>query len=187
MTPRPGAPVPIVVRKYDGRRRFRVETRCLAVTPALLVLRGEPGRPFVTDAGTRRLATTTLEYFPRAPGHWYNVVSFFDTGSGALERHFCNILAPWRWDGATLEYVDLDLDLVVAPDGALTIEDCADFRRHARAWRYPAALRRGALAALRELRRLAASGHPPFTADPLPVATARALAGETVWAVGRGP
>lgn len=171
--------MPIVVRKYDGRRRFVVTTRALLVTPALLIARGDPGRPFATAGGTIHLETTTLEYFPA--GRWYNVVSFFDTAGGALEQHFCNAIVPARWDGAALGYVDLDLDLRVTPDGRATVEDVADFRRNARAWRYPAAVRRGALAALRDLLALAASGRPPFTADPLAVAEARALAGETVW------
>lgn len=179
---RPGAPVPIAVRKYDGRRRFVVLTEALLVTPALLIARGAPGRPFITAAGTRHPTTATLEYFPT--GRWYNVISLFDGASGALERHFCNVLLPATWDGRELRYIDLDLDLNVTPEGRATVEDVADFRRNARAWRYPAAVRRGALAALRELRLLAGVGRPPFTADPLAVAEARARAGETVWTTG---
>ncbi len=176
---RPGAPVPIAVRKYDGRQVFVVETVALLVAPTLLIARGAPGRAIVDAEGTRRPATTTLEYFPA--GRWYNVISFFDGATGALERHFCNVLLPAVWDGVALHYVDLDLDLSVAPDGRATVEDVDDFRRNARTWRYPPAVRRGALAALRELRALAARGAPPFTADPLPVAEARARAGRTVW------
>ncbi len=82
------------------------------------------------------------------------------------------MLAEATWDGECLAYVDLDLDLRVEPMGLATVEDVGDFRRNARRWRYPTATRRGALAALREV--------PPFTADSLAVATARALAGE--WA-----
>ena len=175
----PGALVPIAVSKYDGRRRFLVETRCLLATPSLLVLLGEPGRRFASAGGVRRPGSTTLEYFPT--GRWYNVVSFFDTPSGRLERHFCNVIQPAVWAGGELRYVDLDLDLAVLPDGRATIEDLDDFRRHARAWRYPPDLRRGALAGLRELRALAASRAPPFVADPFAVALARALAGETCW------
>lgn len=171
--------MPIAVRKYDGRRRFVVMTEAILATPALLVTRGAPGRTFVTPSGTRRPTTTTIEYFPT--GRWYNVISLFDTASGALERHFCNVLLPAEWDGAELSYVDLDLDLDVTPDGRATVEDLDDFRRNARSWCYPASVRRGALAALRELRALAARGEPPFTADPLAVAEARARAGETVW------
>jgi protein associated with RNAse G/E len=176
---RAGAPLPIAVRKYDGRRRFIVETTVFAATPGLLVARGNAGRRFITASGTRHLPTITLEYFPA--GRWYNVLSYFDAATGALEYHFCNILAPAEWDGTTLSYIDLDLDLRITPDGHATIEDLPDFRRNARAWRYPPAFRHGALAALRELRTLAAHRRPPFTADPLPVATARALAAETAW------
>lgn len=171
-------PVPIAVRKYDGHRRFVVETTALAARPGLLVARGAVGRRFITGGETRYLPTITLEYFPAGCG--YNILSYYDAASGALLHHFCNVLAGATWDGATLAYIDLDLDLRVGPDGAATVEDMGDFRRNARRWRYPAAIRRGALAALRELRALAVAGMPPFTADPLPIATARALTGE--WA-----
>jgi len=174
-----GTPLPIAVGKYGGQRRFVVETTVLATSPALLVARGAVGRRFVTADAVRQLQTVTLEYFPA--GRWYNVLSHYDPTTGALERHFCNVLAPATWDGATLSYVDLDLDLAVGRDGRAVVEDVADFRRNARIWRYPTTIRHGALAALRELRALAASGTPPFTADPLGVAEARALAGGTVW------
>lgn len=176
-------PVPIAVRKYDGHRRFVVETMALATSAGLLVARGEAGRRFITATGTRRLPSISLEYFPA--GGWYNVLSFFDAANGTPAGHFCNVLAPAEWDGTTLSYIDLDLDLRVEYGGRVVIEDLADFRRNARTWGYPPAIRRGALAALRELRDLAARGLPPFTADPLAVATARALAGETPWTVPR--
>ena len=56
--------MPIAVRKYDGHRRFVVETTALAATPALLVARGDAGRRFITASGTSHPATVTLEYFP---------------------------------------------------------------------------------------------------------------------------
>ena len=171
-----GTPLPIAVRKYDGRHRFLVETAVLATSPTLLVARGAAGRRFITAGGTAHLPTVTLEYFPA--GRWYNVLSYFDPTTGALERHFCNIIAPATWDGTTLSYIDLDLDLAVSPAGMVTIEDAGDFRRNARRWGYPAAVRHGALAALREVRELAARGVPPFTAAPLASAEARARAGE---------
>lgn len=164
--------MPIAVRKYDGHRRFVVETMALAASPGLLVTRGEAGRRFVTVAETRHLPTITLEYFPAGRG--YNILSHYEASSGVLLYHFCNVLAEATWDGATLAYIDLDLDLRVGPTGVATVEDVGDFRRNARRWRYPAATRRGALEALRELRALAARGAPPFTAEPLAVAEARA-------------
>ena len=176
---KPEAPVPIAVSKYDGRRRFLVETRCLLATPDLTILVGEPGRRFVTPDGLRHLPSTTLEYFP--VGRWYNVVSFFDTASGRLERHFCNVIEPATWTAGELRYVDLDLDLVVLPDGETAVEDLDDFRRHGREWRYPSTIRRAALGALRELCALAATGTPPFTDESFAVAHARAAAGETCW------
>ncbi|MGN6699729.1 MAG: DUF402 domain-containing protein [Thermomicrobiales bacterium] len=156
-----------------------METTVLAASPALLVARGAPGRRFITAAGTRRLATVTLEYFP--VGRWYNLLSYFDSASGAFLYHFGNVLTGAAWDGQTLHYIDLDLDLRVTATGVAIVEDVADFRRNARQWRYPVSVWRQALTALRELRTLAAQGAPPFTADPYPIAEARARASQTVW------
>jgi uncharacterized protein len=172
-------PAPIAVRKYDGRWRFLVDTTVLAARPALLVARGAPGRRFITATEVRQLSTMTLEYFPA--DRWYNVLSYFDSTSGALLYHFCNVLTAAAWDGQTLHYIDLDLDLRVMPTGEAVVEDVPDFRRNARQWRYPADVRRQTLVALRELRVLARQSAPPFTADPYSIAAARAHAGQTAW------
>lgn len=169
---RPGDDITIAVYKADRRRRFTVGTRCLSVSDELLVLHGLRGRPFETAAGVTSLATTTLEYFPW--GRWWNIVSFFDPDTSLPLEHFCNILTPATYASAELRYVDLDLDLAVRAGGAPIVEDIAEFRHHARAWRYPAAVRKQAWAALREVRALAESHQPPFTTDPLPCAIARA-------------
>lgn len=171
--------MPIAVRKYDGHRRFVVETVALVAAPGLLVACGEAGRRFITASETRYLPTITLEYFPA--GRWYNVLSYYDAATGALHYHFCNVLAQAEWDGATLSYIDLDLDLHVTPNGVATVEDLDDFRRNARDWRYPATVRRAALVALRELHLLAARGVPPFTAAPFAIAQAQAVGGELAW------
>ena len=123
--------------------------------------------------------TVTLEYFPA--DRWYNLLSYFDSASGELLYHFGNVLTDAAWDGQTLHYIDLDLDLRVTSANIAIVEDVTDFRRNARQWRYPASVRRQALVALRELRALAAQGVPPFTADSYPVAENRARAGKTVW------
>lgn len=166
-----GQAVPIAVRKFNGQQRFVVTTTVLLATPTLLVLRGAVGRRFVTAAGVTHLATASIEYFP--VGRWYNLLSFFQPQGGALERHFCNLLLDVTWDGQMLHYVDLDLDLIVTPDGHASVEDLADFRTNARQWHYPAVVRRQTLAALRELRLLAAQQQAPFTSVPLDVALAQ--------------
>ncbi len=169
-----GAAVPIVVRKYDGQQRFVVETTALVATPGLLIARGAVGRAFRTAQGVRQLPTVTLEYFPA--DRPYNVLSYFDPQTGALERHFCNLLTAATWDGTRLAYIDLDLDLSVLPNDEAVVEDLLDFRAHQRQWDYPKALRREVLTGLRELRALAAAQVPPFTAVPLAAAEALALA-----------
>ncbi len=61
------------------------------------------------------------------------------------------------------------------------VEDIDDFRRNARRWHYPASVRHGAVAALRELRELAARGVPPFVPATLAEAEATLKAGVTAW------
>lgn len=172
--PRRGEPVPVAVYKADGSRRFTLTTRCHNAGPDLVVLRGEVGRTFQTAGGVTYPRTATIEYFPI--GRWWNVVSFFRPDTGALLRHFCNVMTPAWWEAGELRYVDLDLDVVKQRGKTPIVEDLDQFRLHARAWHYPMQVRRQALRALRELQALASTGSPPFTDDPWPTALAHAAA-----------
>ncbi len=54
---------------------------------------------------------------------WYNIFEIFDRDSRELKGWYCNIGKPALIDDQTISYVDLALDLWVAPDGEQTVLD----------------------------------------------------------------
>jgi len=74
----------------------------------------------------------------------------------------CDAALPATLRGRTIDFVDLDLDVIVLPGGTHFVRDRADFEARARAMAYPPDVRRaawcGILHALRRIRR----GRFPF-------------------------
>lgn len=54
---------------------------------------------------------------------WYNIFEIFDRDDQGFKGWYCNIGRPAVIEGDTISYVDLALDLWVAPDGAQTVLD----------------------------------------------------------------
>ncbi|MER3429393.1 MAG: hypothetical protein C4334_15140 [Pyrinomonas sp.] len=92
---------------------------------------------------------------------WYSVFRFA-APDGALRCFYGNINLPVDFDGTTLRFVDLDIDLLVTPDYACHVLDLDEFQTNARRYGYPPELRRTCLQALRELMALARARRFPF-------------------------
>lgn len=107
--------------------------------------------------GTIASGTISTEYywFDR----WYNVFRFSDR-AGTLNSFYCNINMPPNFDGHVLDYVDLDIDVLVKPDFSYQVLDLEDFDQNARA--YPPEVRENAHAALADLIRLIETRSFPF-------------------------
>ena len=103
--------------------------------------------------------TLTKEYFWL--DRWYNVFRF-DEQLGELKYFYCNIAKPPRFANDKLEYVDLDIDLVVRPDWNYEILDEDDFEASAKEHRYPEELIKQVKKALEELLGLLARRDFPF-------------------------
>jgi len=59
---------------------------------------------------------------------WYNIFEIHDLANNQLKGWYCNVARPAQWEAEdTLSYVDLALDLWVAPDGTQTVLDEDEF------------------------------------------------------------
>ncbi len=115
----------------------------------LLVLEGEFDSEIEHDLlGTIARGTHSLEYYWL--DRWYNVFRFSQPG-GELRNFYCNINVPPTFDGKILSYVDLDLDILVAPDCSYQILDADDFERNAKLYGYDDEVCGNAQRALKEL------------------------------------
>ncbi len=89
---------------------------------------------------------------------WYNIFEIYDRDSRELKGWYCNIGKPALIEDQTISYVDLALDLWVAPDGEQTVldEDELDTLD------LPEEVLRRVRESLHELQELFKSKRPPF-------------------------
>lgn len=115
----------------------------------MLVLEGKFDADIEHDLlGTIVSGTHSLEYYWL--DRWYNVFRFSQP-NGGLRNYYCNVNVPPSFDGEILSYVDLDLDILVAPDFSFQILDAKDFERNAEVYGYDDEIRANAQHALDEL------------------------------------
>ena len=136
-------------RKYDGTIRRSWKCELLEQRDSLLVFLGEfEAAVDHSDLGHIEKGTVSYEYYWL--DRWYNAFRFH-TVEGALRYYYFNINMPPTFAGGVLDYVDLDIDVLVQPDLAYTVLDLEDFSANAQSFGYPAEVRSGAEAALEEV------------------------------------
>ena len=96
---------------------------------------------------------------------WFNVIRLELPGQG-LFGYYCNVATPAEFDGATVRYVDLQLDLLVRkqPDGSLThaLEDEDEFVEAKQRYGYAEDLVARCYEAVDELVQLVQTREFPF-------------------------
>jgi protein associated with RNAse G/E len=125
------------------------------------------GTPIQSYRGalTVRIPFTAL-FWPDAD-RWWNVYHnhwtiYFDGRWSSAS--YANVASPATFDGETLRWVDLDLDVVIR-EGAVELLDEDEFEEHRALMAYPEAIVTGALEAAAALIDLATRRVPPFNRD----------------------
>lgn len=148
------------MRKYDGREHRRWCARVAKQEGSLLILDAVFEEEIEHDLlGTIARGTVSTEYYWL--DRWYNVFRFSDQ-SGTLKNFYCNVNQPPSFDGRVLSYIDLDIDVFVAPDLTYKVLDLDDFEANARAYAYPEGVQANAHGALKELTELIEARAFPF-------------------------
>jgi protein associated with RNAse G/E len=147
--------------KYDGVLHRSWDAELLRQEGSLVVLDAEFPEEIVHDLlGTIATGTRSLEYYWL--DRWYNVFRFAQP-DGTLRNYYCNVNVPATFDGKTLSYVDLDLDILVDPDFSYQVLDVADFEKNAALFSYTAEVQTKAREALAELVGLIEQRAFPFS------------------------
>ena len=109
--------------------------------------------------GTIAEGTLSLEYYWL--DRWYNVFRFMSP-TGALQNFYCNVnIAPVLHRGV-LSYIDLDMDILVAPDLSFTVLDEDEFIANSAKYRYSQEVQARSHAALGELVTMIETRQFPF-------------------------
>lgn len=157
---REGAAIEVRVFKYDGAEHRHWNARLARRDGSLLILEAE----FEFDVqhhllGHIRRGTGTIEYYWLES--WYNVFRFLDD-NGKTRFYYCNVNLPPAFDGATLSYIDLDIDILVQPDLSYEVLDLDEFDRHAAFFGYDDETKRRAQVAVNKLVSMIETGQFPF-------------------------
>jgi len=157
---REGADIVVSVLKYDGVEHRRWPARIAKIKGPLLVLDAVFEDEIEHDLlGTISAGTISTEYYWL--DRWYNVFRFSDPDS-RLKNFYCNVNQPPSFDGRVLSYIDLDIDVFVAPDLTYRILDVEDFEKNARRYAYSDEVQANACRAVDELTGLIESRAFPF-------------------------
>ena len=161
---RAGALITVQARKMDGRAHRRWRAQVAQRVGSLIVLDAvfaeEVNHPLL---GHIARGTVSREYY--WTDRWYNIFRFA-AADGALRNFYCNISQPAQLADGLLCFVDLDIDVLVAPDFSYRVLDLDEFAEHATLYGYAPELRARAYAALTELIALIEKREFPFAVAP---------------------
>lgn len=152
----------ITVRAYklDGSEHRSWPAQILRQEDSLLVLDAEFNEEINHDLlGTIVRGTRSIEYYWL--DRWYNIFRFASP-DGQLRNFYCNVNVPPKFDGKTLNYFDLDIDILVEPDFSYRIVDLDEFQGNAALYGYSAEIRIGAHKGMEDLVKLIEARAFPF-------------------------
>jgi uncharacterized protein len=157
---RSGQAITVRTFKYDGTEHRRWRAQISRIENPLIVLDArfeeEINHPLL---GRIAPETLSIEYYWL--DRWYNIFRFVEP-TGELRNFYCNVNVPPVLEGNVLSYVDLDMDILVAPDLSYTILDEDEFAANAARFKYPGEVVRRAHGALGELINLIEERAFPF-------------------------
>lgn len=146
--------------KYDGSAHRHWRAQVSREENSLLVLDAkfeeEIHHPLL---GTVARETSSIEYYWL--DRWYNVFRFVEP-TGELRNFYCNINVPPVLQNDVLSYIDLDTDVLVAPDFSYSVLDEDEFAANAARYNYPGEILYQAQSALKELISLIEERAFPF-------------------------
>lgn len=124
-----GEIVTINSRKFDGSIGKSWTCELMEKAGDLLIFEGKFDREISHEhLGLIECGTISYEYYWL--NRWYNVFKFHEP-DGSFRNYYCNINMPPTFENGVLNYVDLDIDLLVAKDGTHSILDLDEFEENA--------------------------------------------------------
>ena len=147
-------------RKFDGEIHRSWKAELIRRKNSLLELVGifefEVNHPHL---GFIRRATISYEYYWL--DRWYNVFRFHEP-DGELRNFYCNLNMPPMLNNGVLDYIDLEIDVLVWKDFSFEILDMDEFEEKAAKFNFPADLKIKTEKSLDELLKMIKIRQFPF-------------------------
>lgn len=151
--------ITVISRKYDGSIGRSWTCELLERRGSLLVFIGRFDSP-VDHADLGHIPKGTISYEFYWLDRWYNVFRFHQP-SGELKNYYFNICMPPTFENDVLDYIDLDIDVLVTPDRRYTVLDRGDFERNTTLLGYPDEVCVRVEETLEDVQQVIDAGHVP--------------------------
>lgn len=152
--------VTINSRKFDGQINRSWKARLIGRNDSLLTFVGEFEEEVNhLNLGVIRRGTISYEFYWL--DRWFSIFRFHEP-EGDLRNFYCNINMPPVFIGRVLDYIDLDIDVLVWNDFRLEILDLEDFEENAKKFNYSEDLKLRAQKSLDELLKMIEEKIFPF-------------------------
>ena len=151
--------------KYDGKLHYEQPLQLHTKFDSHVVLNGAKGRELThyTRDAVYRFDQETFEYF--FTDRWYTVALVFDD-NGNVVQVYCNIALPCKISEETVEFIDLDIDVVVR-GGIMEVIDIDEFEEHKLLYGYSKNLQKKVFEAVDRVKNDISRGNYPFDRDIL--------------------
>lgn len=153
-------------RNFDGEIKRTWRAGLIEETDDLITLFGEfESEVSHSQLGIIRRGTKSYEIFWK--NRWYSIFRFHEP-EGNLRNFYCNINHPPAFDGRVLDFIDLDLDILVKTDLTFQILDRDEFEFNCQKHGYSKDLIKKVNVTVEEIKNLIRNRHFPFDRFPRP-------------------
>jgi uncharacterized protein len=148
-------------RKFNGKIHRSWKAALTKKQNSLLIFEGQFEEEVRHDElGVIRRGTISYEYYWL--DRWYNVFEFHEP-EGDLRNFYCNLNMPPTLENNILDYIDLDIDVLVSKNFEVKILDREEFEEHSKLYGYSEDLIAKTLETLDELLKIIEVRKFPFS------------------------
>lgn len=155
--------ITINARKYDGSINRSWKAELLSNSGDELLFRGvfeeHVSHPIL---GEIERGTVSFEFYWLS--RWFNVFRFHDP-DGSFRSFYCNINLPPSFSSGILDFVDLDIDILVRKDGSLAVLDLEEFESNSEIYSYGEEIVERVRQEVEILKEMILARRPPFDYD----------------------
>lgn len=161
--PNPKNFVTVNSRKFDGTIHKTWTVNFIDRKNSLLTFVGEFEKEIThPHLGVIRRGTVSYEFYWLDA--WFNVFRFQES-DGSLRNFYCNINMPPQFADGVLDYVDLDIDILVWRDFSVEILDIEEFAENSEKFNYSAEIKIKVRENLKKLLELVEKREFPFNIE----------------------
>jgi uncharacterized protein len=147
-------------RKFDGHVHRSWNAEFIEKRDSLLIFTGEFEEEVRhSKLGVIRRGTISHEYYWL--DRWFNVFKFHEP-EGELRNFYCNLNMPPEFKNNILDYIDLDIDVLVSKSFETEILDLEEFNENSKLYGYSDELKAKTFETLNELLKMIEIRAYPF-------------------------